>query len=306
MRVLFMPASATPHPQAIAGQSRALFDADGAVALARFRLEELLEAQAREAALLQALQTTISGDSAAVESLAGQIQAARDSLAALDQMMTAAEARIRSLFSQQIAGTRELAEANVRAIDSLRAGFAGRLGPTEMEVLDNEARTAATYLRIAQLADSGSSAAIARHPTFAMRDSARAHGERAGALLVELQTSRANAQRAIAEAMSRLQQGHGPDAQAMRSALATAEAQRATIETQLVATVRSELLARAAEMVEELQRDAEAAQFGTASASFFQAIDAGRSPGTTSPGTTPGSRNTEPAAAPATPPTQKK
>ena len=52
----------------------------------------------------------------------------------------------------------------------------------------------------------------------------------------------------------------------------------------MVAVVDAELRARAIEMIASLRRDTEAAEFGSASASFFQAIDAGQTPtaGTTS------------------------
>jgi hypothetical protein len=48
----------------------------------------------------------------------------------------------------------------------------------------------------------------------------------------------------------------------------------------VVAVVDAELRARATEMIAVLKRDTEAAEFGSASASFFQAIDAGQ-PSTT-------------------------
>ena len=53
-------------------------------------------------------------------------------------------------------------------------------------------------------------------------------------------------------------------------------------EAQLIAVVSSELNARATEMIAELRRDGEAAEFGSASASFFKALDAGK---TTTSGT---------------------
>jgi hypothetical protein len=97
---------------------------------------------------------------------------------------------------------------------------------------------------------------------------------------------------------------------AARATLASAEARRAAVEGQLIAVVERELNARAGQMIAGLRRDGEAAEFGAASASFFQAIDSGRTAGTSgTSGTsnaTGGSASTSTggggAAAPAAPP----
>ena len=51
------------------------------------------------------------------------------------------------------------------------------------------------------------------------------------------------------------------------------------IEGEVIAAVSAELSARASEMMAGLQRSTEAAQFGTASAAFFRAIDGTRAVG---------------------------
>ena len=79
---------------------------------------------------------------------------------------------------------------------------------------------------------------------------------------------------------------------AARQALSDAEARRTTIEGEVVAAVTAELTARANEMVASLQRSTEAAQFGTASAVFFRAVDSKRAAGGT--GTVGAARNAAP------------
>lgn len=281
-RVALAPASATTHPQAVAARAQALAGADAAVAVASERLDEQLAAQERAVALLARLAATLDGDTAAMAALAGEYRGLADSLARLDQLMTAAEARLRELLTREIQATRELAAENARTADSLRSVLAAAT-PEDREAIEAEATTAAAYLEIAQLADSGLGNAIARHPTFVMRDSVRARGERARALLAEIEGSYEGARRGVADALAALRGGDGPGARAARQALTDTETRRTAVEGELVAAVTAELSARADEMVATLQRDTEAAQFGTASAAFFQAIEGTRTVGRAAP-----------------------
>jgi len=91
----------------------------------------------------------------------------------------------------------------------------------------------------------------------------------------------------------------------LRGAIAQAESRRQSAEARLVATVDAELRARAAELMADLQRNTEAAEFGKASASFFQALDqSGKASGAL--GTTGAAPSTTvPVAAVTTPPSKK-
>ena len=278
-RVLFAPASATRQPRELADRSQNLARADAAVAVARYRVGEELEAQQREMALLARLAATLAGDSAAIGSLAASYQTLADSIARLDQLMAAAEVRLRQMLGREIEETRSLAAENARTADSLRTALAAGAGPEDRAALDAEVAAATTYTRIAEIAVTGLDNAIAHHPAFAIRDSLRAHNASAKAVLAQLQSSYTGSRRDIDAALAALRGGDGPDVQRARQALADAEARRGAAEGEVIATVTAELSARAAEMVASLQRSTEAAQFGVASAAFFRAIDGTRAVG---------------------------
>jgi tetratricopeptide (TPR) repeat protein len=277
-RVLFAPASATGQ-QRLAERSQNLAAADAAVTVARYRLGEQLEAQQREIALLGRMSQSLAGDSAAIGRLGADYQTLADSMARLDQLMAAAERRLRGMLSQEIEATRALAAENGRTADSLRAAIGTGADPEDRAAIDAEVATAASYARIADLAASGLDNAIAHHPAFVARDSLRAHNASARALLAGLQGSYSGSRQGIAAALVALRGGDGPAVRSARQALTDAEARRSSAEGEMIAAVSAELSARAGEMVAGLQRNTEAAQFGIASAAFFRAIDNTRAVG---------------------------
>jgi hypothetical protein len=191
--------------------------------------------------------------------------------------------------------------------------MSGTEAGAEGTALQAERTTAATYRRIADLIESGLDNAISHHPTFALRDSVRAHGERTATLLADAQNALASTQQLIASELTRLESGDPDAVRAQRSTLASAEASRATVEAQVISVVSAELNARASEMLAVLRRDTEAAQFGTASTAFFRSLDQGGTPGRTgtsgtsgtsgSTGTSGSSGTGASAAAPASPAT---
>jgi hypothetical protein len=65
----------------------------------------------------------------------------------------------------------------------------------------------------------------------------------------------------------------------LRSAQAAAISRRAEAEAGLIAAVSTELSARAADLLALIQHDMQAAEFGTATAAFFNAIDQGQPAG---------------------------
>jgi tetratricopeptide (TPR) repeat protein len=278
-RVLFAPASATKQPQEVAARSQSLVARDAAVAVARLRLNEQLVAQQREIALLTQLSGSVAADSADIGALAVNYQTLADSIAKLDQLMASAEARVRTMLGQELEATRSLAAENARTADSLRTLLAPRGSSDDKAALDAEVATAASYARIAELAATGLDNAIAHHPTFVARDSLRAHGVAARSALATLQTSYAGSRAGIAAALTSLHSGDSPDVQRARQALADAESRQRAAEGEAIAAVNAELSARAEEMIANLQRNTEAAQFGVASSTFFRAIDGTRTVG---------------------------
>ena len=278
-RVLFAPASATKQPREVAARSQNLVAADAAVAVARLRLNEQLVAQQREIALLTQMSGSIAADSADIGALAANYQTLADSMAKLDQLMASAEARVRTMLGQEIEATRSLAAENAKTADSLRTLLAPRGSSDDKAALDAEVATAAAYARIAELAATGLDNAIAHHPTFVARDSLRAHDAAARSALATLGTAYAGSRAGISAALTTLRGGDSPEVQRARQALADAESRQSGAEGEAIAAVNAELSARAEEMIANLQRNTEAAQFGVASSAFFRAIDGTRTVG---------------------------
>jgi hypothetical protein len=180
------------------------------------------------------------------------------------------------MFSAQINTTRMLANENRAAIDSVKTTLGGAQGALEYGLLDTEAQTATAYVQLADIIERGIPGAVAHHPVFAMRDSINARATRVGTLLADAQNRAASTQSLLAAEIARLEGSDTDRLRAMRASLAAAESRRSAAEAAVVAVVDAELRARATEMIAGLKRDTEAAEFGSASASFFQAIDAGQ------------------------------
>jgi hypothetical protein len=283
-RVVFAPASATKNPQEFAARSQALYAADAAVVVAQHTLAELLASQQRQITLLQQLQTRLNSDADALSATAAKLNAARDSLARLAVALDAASVRLRQMFVAQINTTRMMANENRASLDSVKSVLTGAQGTPEYTLLDTESQTATAYLQLADIIERGLDTALGHHPVFAKRDSINAHSQQLATLLGESQSALASARQAVTDEITRLQGGGSDRARALQATLAAAESRRTAAENSLVGIVDAELRARATEMIASLKRDTEAAEFGSASASFFQAIDAGQTPtaGTTS------------------------
>ena len=280
-RAVYVQASATNNRVEYAGRAQALYDADVAVALARHRVQEAMDMQQAQLTMLRALQARLAGDSATFTPFATRLQAAQDSLARLATTLDAAGTRLRQMFQAQVNTTRMLAQENAVLIDSLRRELGGVAGETDRAVIEIEASTARTYAALADLIGGGVDRAVAGHPVFAKRDSVRARADSSRAALAQAREALSGAQALVASEITRIE---GSDLAApYRSALAAAEQRRTAAESELVATVARELDARATELLADLRRDVEAAEFGSASASFFEALEAGRE---TAPGTT--------------------
>ena len=280
-RVVFAPASATRNPEQFARTSQALYAADVSVVLAQYELTEQIAAQQRQVVMLRQLQQRVASEAQALGELATRLTAARDSLARLAVRLAAAGTRIQQMFSAQINTTRMLANENRAAIDSVKRTLGGGQGGVEYGLLDTEAQTAIAYVQLADIIERGFPRAVAHHPVLAKLDSVNARATRVGTLLADAQSRAANTQSLLAAEITRLE---GPDTdriRAMRASLATAESRRNAAENAVVAVVDAELRARATEIIASLKRDTEAAEFGSASASFFQAIDAGQPTTTT-------------------------
>ena len=275
-RVLYAPSSATRTRGEYSTRAAALYDADVAVALARWNLSQELAARARQIALLHALDQAMGEQANSFGALEQQLQQARDSLARLATALDAARVTLTQMLQAQVNTTRMLANENLAALDSLRRGLVGGLAGQDEELLASEQRTAQLYAETASLVEQGLSGAIDRHPAFALRDSVRLRGDSVGRLLASARGYVDSTRATIRAELARLEGNEGDRARVLRSTLAAAESRRGTTEQALVAVVERELSARAGEVLAGLRHDTEAAEFGQASTSFFQALDADR------------------------------
>ncbi len=292
-RVLFTPASATKQLGDVAVRSQNLLAADAAVGVARYRLSQQLDAQQREIALLSQLSGSLAADSGQIGTMALSYQALADSIARLDQLLSAAETRVREMLGREIEGTRTLAAENAKTADSLRTALAPRASAEDRAALDDELATAAAYAKVAEIAAQGLDSAIAHHPVFVARNALRAREVNTRAVLASMQSSYTGSVRDVSATLGTLHGGDTPEVQRARQALADAESRRSAAEGEAVAAVNAELSARAGRLIAELQRNTEAAQFGVASAAFFRAIDETRAVGGAGSGGSPRTRDPE-------------
>ena len=257
-------------------RAQALNAADVAVAVARYRLAEQLEAHQLKIATIQRLQEYLAGEGGRFDAMASRLQMARDSIARVTAALDATAEQVRSFMRFQTAETRRLAGENAARIDSIRSRLGTLLTAGEGDLLTIESQTAATYRRVADAIERDIEGALRRNPVFALHDSVRARSESAQALLAQMRGLAESTNQLLAAELGRLQGAEPPGVRQARGILASVEAQRATAEGQLVAIVEAELRQRASQMVSLLRRDTEAAEFGAASASFFQSME-GRS-----------------------------
>ncbi len=297
-RIVFVSATSGSSGSEYARQAQQLYAADVAVALARHRLGAALTALAMRIATLERLQEMATAQNAAFDQTAATLALAQDSLGRLSARLDVVGTRLRQIFGAQADVTRLLATENSAMIDSIRTAMAGSLGESERTVLNLEAQTATIYNNLATFIETNLDRAIAGHPVLALADSVRAHSDSLRALLAETRQVVASTTEQLAAELARLRAGEPEEVRSMRSALAAAESQRASVEGSVVALVSAELDARAGRMVADLKRDAEAAEFGSASAAFFQAIDAGDATTPAGSGSTSGQRERASGAAP--------
>ena len=281
-RLFFAETSPTTNATEYASVSQALYRADVNVSLARFRLADQMYANALRLRMLTGLQRMVGAQQDSLDAMAAGLEATQDSLTRLTSALDVAAERIRQMFEAQTSATALLAQENAALVDSLRATLRGAVGPVDLQLLETEAATARAYQSMATTVAASMDSLIGRQPAFALRDSVRAKGALLATLLGDTRTTLAATSQAIADELARLQTAEPENIRPLRDAVAAAEGAMGAAESRLVALVERELTARAGEMVATLRRDGEAATFGTASAAFFEALDAGTTGTTTS------------------------
>jgi hypothetical protein len=272
-RILYRGVSAPASRAAYATSAEALDAADAAVALARFRLQSQQGTQALRIGALQEFQHLIADSRAVLEENARTLGLVRDSLGRMTAVLTDSRRRVREALGKQVTLTKEMATENVAMLDSVKASLGSSLTPHDSAVLETEIQTAHTYQQISQLVDSGLDAMIARNPVFALQDSLGVRLARAQAMHDSAVALLAANDRMVNANLDSLQGHESNRVRAMRTILAAAESQQAAAEQKVVSLVEAELGARAASALAALQRDREAAEYGSASAAFFRALD---------------------------------
>jgi hypothetical protein len=271
-RVMYVPASAENLGRYAQAAER-LAAGDVLVAMAQLRLQEQLDAQQLRVATLQRLSEVIASERTRLDTVTARLTTARDSLQRVAAAVDEVANMVRDMLVASAAETRELAQANLTKADSTRAALGASAGSTEANILQLERSTAEIYLKLAQAIEQNIEGAVRRHPVVALRDSLQQKQAHAFALVDSVRSQLDATQQIVAAELSALQGGETERVRAARAALATAQAALAQGEAQVMAVVDAELRARAGRMIAQLRKDAEAADFGSASASFFQVVE---------------------------------
>jgi hypothetical protein len=271
-RVLYVPASAENLGRYAQAAER-LAAGDVVVAMAQLRLQEQLDAQQLRLATLQRLHEVIGAERSRLDTVTARLTSARDSLQRIAQLVDEVATMVRDMLRASAAETRELAQENLTKADSTRAALGAGAGTMESTILQFERSTAEIYLRLAQTIEQNVDSAVRRHPVVALRDSLQRKQDHAFALVDSVRTQLDATQQIVAAELAALQGGENERVRAARAALVTAQAALAQGEAQVIAVVDAELRARAGRMIAQMRKDAEAADFGSASASFFQVVE---------------------------------
>ncbi len=300
VRVVFAPRAGAASPGAYADRTQGVLATDVRLALATFRLQEQIDAQKTKIAALENLQLLILQGDSALSDNARQIAATQDSLERMKGVLEQTREKVRNGLRTQIQATRAVSAENIRLLDSTRVALGANAKSGEADALTMEQQTATIYSGIADMIERGLEQSLNRHPAFVLRDSLIARLGRAHAL--HDTTAAVLSADSLVVAMELVQQwGRESDAvTAMRTQVGTATSQRVAAEGALVSLVDEELRARVTGLVARLSRDREAADYATASAAFFKAMEEAAA----APGAASAVRTGSAAAGTATPPRQ--
>jgi len=259
-RVLFAPASANAAPTLFAQRSEAVTaaDLDAAITSQRLRL-------ATRNATLRLMQ---------IRGLQQAMQGRGDTVAKLVARVDTTDARLRGLLTSIDSTESHLRGALVTQVRNVQGGPAYVLSVRADSL--RQRGLIPSGLDVESLVAARTDSLLNAMPLFLLRDSVRI---RLTQVRQELADSRAAIQAADV-LFAAAQTGQLTDTSAsltrLRSAQSAAQSRRTEAEAGLLAAVSTELSARAADLLALLQHDMQAAEFGTATAAFFNAIDQGQ------------------------------
>jgi TolA-binding protein len=262
-RVLFAPASTNMAPSVFAQRAEAVLAADLDDAIAAHQLRIAVRNDALRLMQIRGLQNAMQGRGDTLAKLIARVDTTDARLARLLRGVDSTENNLKAALVTQVRNVQG-GPAYILAVrsDSLRR--AGLIPPG----LDVEGLVAAR-------ADS----LIDALPLFLLRDSVRTRLERVRKDLAESRAAIEDADKLFAAARTGQISDTSATLARLKSARISAQSRRTQAEAALVASVSSELSARATELLALLQHDMQAAEFGTATAAFFNAIDQARPAG---------------------------
>ena len=259
-RVLFAPPSANAAPTLFAQRSEAVMTADLDAAITSQRLRLATRNATLRLMQIRGLQQAMQGRADTVARLVARVDTTDSRLSGLLTSIDTTEARLRGALVTQVRNV----PGGPAYVLSVRADSLRQRGQVPVG-LDVESLVAAR-----------TDSLLNALPLFLLRDSVRIR-------LTQVRKDLADSRAAIQDAdrlFAAAQTGQLTDTSAsltqLRSAQASAMERRTQAEAGLIAAVSSELTARATDLLALLQHDMQAAEFGTATAAFFNAIDQGR------------------------------
>ena len=282
-RIFYLSASSPKAYPQFVESDQTLLAADLAAATAQYRLRSALGDRAMRLLALRNFQRLIVEGNANLVDMNKQIAETQDSLDRMSKRLITARQILREAMDRQTALTAKVARSNIAKLDSLKHSLGETADGSDLDVIDSEIATARLYLHLAEIVKLGADTAINRHPVFVLRDSIAARLVQARALSAQgQQILVVNAALVVAE-LARLEGAESEPTRLARQELSAAEQRRTAAESQMVSLLDGELRARAAQMVESLKRSREAADYGSASAAFFVAIEAKAAEGGAAP-----------------------
>jgi len=282
-RIFYLPASSPKAYPQFVESDQALLAADLAAATAQYRLRLALGDRAMRIAALRNFQRLIVEGNANLVEMNKQIAETQDSLDRMSKRLVTARQILREAMERQTALTAKMARLNIAKLDSLKHSLGSTADSSDLDVIDSEIATANLYLQLADTVRFGADTTIKRHPVFVLRDSLASRVVQARALSVQGQQILVVNAALVTVELARLEGSESEPTRVARQELSAAEQRRAAAEAQMVSLLDGELRARAAQMVESLKRSREAADYGSASAAFFVAIEAKAAQGGAAP-----------------------
>jgi TolA-binding protein len=267
-RVLFAPASANAEPALFAQRAEAVLAADLDAAITSQRLRLATRNASLRLMQIRGLQRAMQGRGDTLAKLVARVDTTDERLRGLLGGIDSTESHLRGALVTQVRNV----QGGPAYVLSVRADSLRQRGEIPAG-LDVEALVAA---RTDSLLDA--------LPLFLLRDSVRTRLTRVRNDLAASKAAIDDADRLFASAQSGQLTDTAATLNQLRSAESSAAARRIQAEAALVAAVSTELTARAADLLALLQHDQQAAEFGTATAAFFNAIDQGQ-PANTRSGT---------------------